>query len=87
MGRSAPGEHLVNLRQLDRSHGGRGLYSWKDKRRLRELEELYGRYGESLYRHLAFRLGSAEDADEDAEGNEGFLYDGLLSGDLRKAVY
>lgn len=54
----------MNSRRIDRSDGRRGLYSWKDKRRLRELEELYGRYGESLYRYLAFRLGSAEDAED-----------------------
>jgi RNA polymerase sigma-70 factor (ECF subfamily) len=28
------------------------------------LEELYGRHGEDLYRYLAFRLGSAEDAED-----------------------
>ena len=28
------------------------------------LEELYGRYGEDLYRYLLFRLGSAEDAED-----------------------
>jgi len=28
------------------------------------LEELYGRYGENLYRYLVFRLGSAEDAED-----------------------
>jgi RNA polymerase sigma-70 factor (ECF subfamily) len=28
------------------------------------LEELYGRHGESLYRYLVFRLGSAEDAED-----------------------
>jgi RNA polymerase sigma-70 factor (ECF subfamily) len=29
-----------------------------------DLEELYERHGESLYRYLAFRLGSAEDAED-----------------------
>ena len=28
------------------------------------LEELYGRYGENLYRYLVFRLGSPEDAED-----------------------
>ncbi len=28
------------------------------------LEELYGRHGEDLYRYLVFRLGSAEDAED-----------------------
>jgi RNA polymerase sigma-70 factor (ECF subfamily) len=28
------------------------------------LEELYGRHGENLYRYLIFRLGSAEDAED-----------------------
>jgi RNA polymerase sigma-70 factor (ECF subfamily) len=28
------------------------------------LEELYGRYGENLYRYLVFRLGSMEDAED-----------------------
>jgi RNA polymerase sigma-70 factor (ECF subfamily) len=28
------------------------------------LEELYGRHGENLYRYLVFRLGSAEDAED-----------------------
>ncbi|MDH4270488.1 MAG: sigma-70 family RNA polymerase sigma factor [Candidatus Aminicenantes bacterium] len=28
------------------------------------LEELYGRYGENLYRYLLFRLGSPEDAED-----------------------
>ena len=28
------------------------------------LEELYGRHGESLFRYLVFRLGSAEDAED-----------------------
>jgi RNA polymerase sigma-70 factor (ECF subfamily) len=31
---------------------------------LLKLEELYDRYGESLYRYLVFRLGSAEDAED-----------------------
>jgi len=28
------------------------------------LEELYGRHGENLYRYLVFRLGSSEDAED-----------------------
>ena len=28
------------------------------------LEDLYGRYGENLYRYLVFRLGSPEDAED-----------------------
>ena len=28
------------------------------------LEELYGRYGENLFRYLVFKLGSAEDAED-----------------------
>jgi RNA polymerase sigma-70 factor (ECF subfamily) len=31
---------------------------------LRELEELYDRHGEPLYRYLVFKLGSAEDAED-----------------------
>jgi RNA polymerase sigma-70 factor, ECF subfamily len=31
---------------------------------LRELEELYDRHGERLYRYLLFKLGSAEDAED-----------------------
>ncbi len=31
---------------------------------MRELEELYDRHGERLYRYLLFRLGSAEDAED-----------------------
>lgn len=54
----------MSSRRIDRSDGRRGLYSWKDDRRLRELEELYGRHGEDLYRYLVFRLGSAEDAED-----------------------
>lgn len=36
----------------------------KRKRRSLDLEELYGRHGESLYRYLLFKLGSAEDAED-----------------------
>ncbi len=28
------------------------------------LEDLYGRYGENVYRYLIFRLGSPEDAED-----------------------
>lgn len=31
---------------------------------MRELEELYERHGENLYRYLLFKLGSAEDAED-----------------------
>jgi RNA polymerase sigma-70 factor (ECF subfamily) len=31
---------------------------------LRELEELYDRHGEGLYRYLLFKLGSVEDAED-----------------------
>ena len=34
------------------------------KRRSLNLEELYERHGENLYRYLIFRLGSAEDAED-----------------------
>jgi RNA polymerase sigma-70 factor (ECF subfamily) len=44
--------------------GGRGLSIQKEKRRLLELEKLYEHHGESLYRYLVFRLGSAEDAED-----------------------
>ena len=43
---------------------GKGLYQQREKRRLLKLEELYERYGESLYRYLSFRLGAAEDAED-----------------------
>jgi len=54
----------VNIRQIDKSSLGKGLYHRREKRRLLKLEELYDRYGESLYRYLVFRLGSAEDAED-----------------------
>jgi RNA polymerase sigma-70 factor (ECF subfamily) len=54
----------VNSSNKDKSGGGRGLYRQKEKRRLLKLEELYERHGESLYRFLVFRLGSAEDAED-----------------------
>lgn len=34
------------------------------KRRALNVDELYGRHGESLYRFLLFKLGSAEDAED-----------------------
>jgi hypothetical protein len=52
----------VNSGKIDESGGERGLYRQKEKRRLLKLEELYERHGQSLYRHLVFRLSSAEDA-------------------------
>lgn len=48
----------------DKSGGGRGLYNRERKRRSLEIEELYERHGESLFRYLAFKLGSAEDAED-----------------------
>jgi len=54
----------VNSGKIDKSGGGKGLYRQKEKRRLLKLEELYERHGESLYRYLVFRLGSAEDAED-----------------------
>lgn len=54
----------MNSGKIDKSGGGRGLYRQKENRRLLKLEELYERHGESLYRYLVFRLGSAEDAED-----------------------
>ena len=43
----------------------RGVLSHRErKRRSLNLEELYERHGENLYRYLVFRLGSAEDAED-----------------------
>jgi RNA polymerase sigma-70 factor (ECF subfamily) len=50
--------------QKDKSRDRPGLIPCKRKRRSLNLEELYGRHGEALYRYLAFRLGSAEDAED-----------------------
>ena len=50
--------------EIDKSDAGKGLYQQREKRRLLKLEEHYDRYGESLYRYLVFRLGSAEDAED-----------------------
>ena len=52
------------FRGLDKSGSRRGLYSRERKRRALNLDELYGRHGESLYRFLLFKLGSAEDAED-----------------------
>jgi len=41
-----------------------GLIHQQRKRRSLNLEELYERHGEDLYRYLVFRLGSAEDAED-----------------------
>jgi len=49
---------------IDKSDAARGLYSRERKRRSLNLDELYGRHGESLYRYLLFKLGSAEDAED-----------------------
>ena len=48
----------------DKSGARPGLIQCKRKRRSLNLEELYGRHGEDLYRYLVFRLGSAEDAED-----------------------
>ena len=48
----------------DKSGARPGLIQRKRKRRSLNLEELYGRHGEDLYRYLVFRLGSAEDAED-----------------------
>ena len=48
----------------DKSDGGRGLYKQERKRRSLDIEELYERHGESLYRYLMFKLGAAEDAED-----------------------
>ncbi len=52
------------LRELDKSDPLRGLYSRKRNGRSLNLDELYERHGESLYRYLLFKLGSAEDAED-----------------------
>ena len=49
---------------IDKSSRGEGLDRRKEKTRLRELEELFDRYGHPLYRYLVFRLGQAEDAED-----------------------
>ena len=49
---------------LDKSGRLRGLYKREGKRRSLDLEELYERHGESLYRYLVFKLGAAEDAED-----------------------
>jgi RNA polymerase sigma-70 factor (ECF subfamily) len=54
----------VNSEKIDKTRKGTGLYRQEEKRRLLKLEELYERHGESLYRYLVFRLGSAEDAED-----------------------
>ena len=54
----------MNSEKIDKSGGGKGLYRREEKKRLLKLEDLYARHGESLYRYLVFRLGSAEDAED-----------------------
>lgn len=54
----------MNSGKIDKTRKGTGLYRQEEKRRLLKLEELYERHGESLYRYLVFRLGSAEDAED-----------------------
>ena len=53
-----------NLWELDKSDKQRGPLSRKRNGRSLNLEELYGRHGERLYRYLLFKLGSAEDAED-----------------------
>ena len=53
-----------DLRGLDKSDRPRGLKRRERKRRSLNLDELYERHGESLYRYLLFKLGSAEDAED-----------------------
>ncbi len=54
----------MNSGNIDKTRKGTGLNRQAEKRRLLKLEELYERHGESLYRYLVFRLGSAEDAED-----------------------
>jgi RNA polymerase sigma-70 factor (ECF subfamily) len=49
---------------LDKTGGRPGPQRQRSKRRSLKLEALYERHGESLYRYLVFRLGSAEDAED-----------------------
>jgi RNA polymerase sigma-70 factor (ECF subfamily) len=49
---------------LDKSDEGRGLHRRERKRPSLDIEELYERHGESLYRYLVFKLGAAEDAED-----------------------
>src|SRR5512138_2357311 len=49
---------------IDRSVEGPGLLIRTTKRRSLDLERLYERHGEDLYRYLFFMLGSAEDAED-----------------------
>ena len=53
-----------NLWELDKPDKQRGPLSRKRNGRSLNLEELYGRHGERLYRYLLFKLGSAEDAED-----------------------
>lgn len=48
----------------DKSGRLRGLNRQERKSRSLDLEELYERHGESLYRYLVFKLGAAEDAED-----------------------
>jgi RNA polymerase sigma-70 factor (ECF subfamily) len=52
------------LRELDKSAAAWGLYSRKRNGRSLNLDELFERHGESLYRYLIFKLASAEDAED-----------------------
>jgi len=63
MGQSHSGERIFQKR-IDKSAGRTGHYNREQKRRALNLEDLYKRHGEVLYRYLLFRLGSAEDAED-----------------------
>lgn len=49
---------------IDKNDGRQGLNHRDRKRRSLNLEELYERHGENIYRYLLFKLGSAEDAED-----------------------
>jgi RNA polymerase sigma-70 factor (ECF subfamily) len=48
----------------DKTGARRGLDNRERKTRSLNIEELYERHGESLYRYLLFKLGAAEDAED-----------------------
>lgn len=54
----------MDSKKLDKSGRSGGLIHRKERQRLRKLEELFDRYGDSLYRYLVFRLGQSEDAED-----------------------
>ena len=62
MNRKGAGKRISGT--VDKNDGPRGLIHGQRKRRSLNLEELYERHGEGLYRYLLYKLGSAEDAED-----------------------